>query len=90
MSQWSLHLSKEAEQDLAELDSPIRKRIIEKLEWLVGNFASLTPAPLGAEWSDFFKLRIGDWRVVYKIEWAPHRIIVEYIDRRDKIYKRKQ
>lgn len=65
MSQWSLHFSKEAEEDLAELNSPIRRSIIEKPEWLMENFASLIPAPLGAEWSDFFKLRVGDWRVVY-------------------------
>ncbi|MBI3442292.1 MAG: type II toxin-antitoxin system RelE/ParE family toxin [Candidatus Sungbacteria bacterium] len=89
MSRWSLHFSKEAEQDLAELDSPIRTRIIVKLEWLMENFASLTPAPLAAEWSDFFKLRVGDWRVVYTIHWTDHRIVVEYIDRRDKIYKRR-
>ncbi len=88
MSQWVLHFSKEAAQDLAELDSPIRRRVIEKVEWLIENFTSLTPAPLAAEWSDFFKLRVGDWRVVYKIEWSDHRIVVEYIDRRDKIYKR--
>jgi len=89
MSQWSLHFSKQAEGDIVVLDLSIRKRIIEKLEWLMEHFDSLIPAPLGAEWSDFFKLRIGDWRVVYRIHWVNHRIIVEYIDRRDKIYKRK-
>ena len=89
MFRWSLHFSKDAEEDLAALDFPIRKRIIEKLEWLMENFDSLIPAPLGAEWSDFFKLRTGNWRVVYKIYWTDHRIIIEYIDRRDKIYKRR-
>ena len=89
MSQWSLHFSKQAEGDIAVLDLLIRKRIVEKIEWLTENFDSLIPVPLGAEWSDFFKLRVGDWRVVYRIHWANHRIIVEYIDRRDRIYKRK-
>lgn len=89
MSQWSLHFSKQAEKDIAALDVSIRTRIIEKLEWLMEHFDSLIPAPLGAEWSDFFKLRVGDWRVVYTIHWADHRIVVEYIDRRDKIYKRR-
>lgn len=89
MFQWSLHFSKQAEGDIAVLDVLIRKRVIEKLEWLMENFDSLIPVPLGAEWSDFFKLRVGDWRVVYTIQWVNHRIIVEYIDRRDKIYKRR-
>lgn len=89
MSQWSLEFSKQAEEDIAALDFSIRTRILEKLEWLVKNFDSLIPVPLGGEWSDFFKLRVGDWCVVYQIYWASHRIIVDYIDRRDKIYKRR-
>ncbi len=89
MTQWSLHFAEEAEEDLGTLDLPIRRRMLEKLEWLMENFDSLIPAPLGAEWSDFFKLRAGDWRAMYKIQWADHRIVVEYIDRRDKIYKRR-
>ena len=56
MSVWSLEFTKQAEKDLNMLDRSIRVRIIEKLEWLLENFDSLFPAPLAAEWSDFFKL----------------------------------
>jgi len=53
------------------------------------NFDQITPLPLGDKWRGFFKLRIGDWRVVYEIEISKRLITIHYIDHRDKIYKRK-
>ena len=69
MPEWSLEFTKRAEKDLDSVDRPVRVRIVEKLEWLLENFDSLFPAPLAAEWSDFFKLRVGDWRVVYRVDY---------------------
>ena len=89
MSQWSLGFEPKADKDLAGLDNVIRGRIIEKLNWLLKNFDSLFPAPLHNEWRDFYKLRIGDFRVVYQINWQKHSITICYIDNRNKVYKRK-
>lgn len=89
MSYWVLEFAPEAEQDLAKLDRDLRRRINEKLDWLQAHFDKITPSALGDEWRGFFKLRIGDWRVIYKVEWDRNLIIVWIIDRRDKVYKRK-
>ena len=89
MARWQLGFSGNAERDLAALDRSLRRRIIDKLEWLAANFDYITPLPLSESWRGFFKLRIGDWRVVYEIKHAQYLISVCYIDRRDKIYKRK-
>jgi mRNA interferase RelE/StbE len=90
MSKWSLDFTPEAEDDLERLDKNLQKRIGEKLEWLQDNFDKIIPSALGSEWRGFFKLRVGDWRVIYKVKWDKNQIIIYVIDRRDKIYKRKK
>ena len=82
MAQWSVEFSKKAEEDLAKIDRPVRRRIIQKLEWFAENLDSLFPAPLHAEWSDFFKVRVGDWRAVYEINQKEHKIIIEMVTKR--------
>ena len=89
MARWSLDFSPEAERDLAKLDHEMCRRVIDKLDWLIENFESILPLPLHAGFKDFYKLRIGDWRVVYKINWTNEIIHVCYIDHRGKIYKKK-
>jgi len=89
MSKWLLDLAQEADDDLAQLHHVIRKRVIEKLGWLQDNFDMVTPLPLGNNWRGFFKLRIGDWRVIYKTDWDKNKITVVVIDHRTKIYKRR-
>ena len=90
MASWSLKFSPGANKDLSKLDSEIRLRVIEKLEWLFGNFDSILPQVLHAEFKVFFKLRVGDWRVMYKIDWIEHVIAIRYIEHRNKVYKKKK
>ena len=87
---WLVEFSRTAETDLARLDAPVRRRIIDKLEWLKANFDSVVPLVLGGEFRELFKLRVGDWRVIYGVDWESTRITVYYIDRRDRVYKRKK
>lgn len=89
MPQWRFQTTQEAEEDLARLDPQIRKRVVEKLQWLIDNFDHVIPLPLGGEWRGFFKLRVGDWRIIYEVEAQETKVTVHEIDRRDKIYKRR-
>ncbi len=86
---WTLEFNLDAERDLAKLSGEIRRRIIEKLDWLVNNFQNTTPIALTGEFGNFYKLRTGKWRIIYKINWENNKIIIHYIDARDKIYKKK-
>ncbi len=86
---WRVTFSSTAERDLQKLDRSVRKRIAAKLEWFRDNFEHLATVSLGYEFSDFYKLRVGDWRIFYELQ-SQHRIIrVVYLDRRDKAYKKK-
>ena len=86
---WRFVLTKEAESNLDRLDAQARRRIIGKLWWLIENFDTITPFPLDDPWKGFFKLRVGDWRIMYEVEHARKTVTVHYIDMRDKIYKRR-
>ncbi|MDP2638845.1 MAG: type II toxin-antitoxin system RelE/ParE family toxin [Candidatus Azambacteria bacterium] len=88
MPKWNVVFAKEAENDLDDLANVVRKRIIEKLSWLENNFDLTAPVPLGADWSGFFKLRIGDFRVIYKIDWSASEIFIVVVGHRSKIYKK--
>lgn len=90
MSEWRVELRKSAEDDLAKLDKPIQRRIIEKLTWLQENFEDVSSLRLNWEYDDLQKLRVGDWRVVYKVNWEKSVLVVYYINHRSKIYKRKR
>lgn len=88
MTAWLAEFRTSAEDDLATLDKPTRRRVIDALEWLSDNFDSIIPIPLGGRWNGFFKFRVGDWRVIYEMKPDKRTLIVHYIDHRGKIYKR--
>ena len=83
---WSVIFIKEAVNDLNNLDIQVRKRIIRKISWIEENFDKVTPLALTGEWQGFYKLRVGDWRIIYRTNWNGQKIIIHYIDRRDKVY----
>lgn len=71
--------------DLQKIDRPIVKRILNKISWLSQHFDSITPESLSGDMSGQFKLRVGDWRVVYIIE--KDEIVIKAIGHRREIYK---
>ena len=90
MNSWQFKITDKAEEDLAKLDAVVRKRITEKLQWMIQNFEYLTPIPLEEPLNGFFKLRVGDWRIAYEIENEKALATIHMIDHRDKIYKKLQ
>lgn len=90
MSVWGIAYSDKTVSQLEIINRPIRQQILNRLEWLASNFDTIQPTPLHGEWKGFFKLRIGDWRVVYDFESAKQLIRVHQIDRRDKVYKKRK
>lgn len=73
--------------DLSKLDKTVSRRIIEKLSWLSENIENITPLSLTGNYTDLFKLRIGDWRVIYDINHDQKVITVHKAGHRSEIYK---
>lgn len=77
--------TKDALDDLQKIDKPIVKRILNKISWLSQHFNNITPEPLSADLAGTFKLRIGDWRVIYTIEDTV--IVIQAVGHRKDVYK---
>lgn len=76
-----------AEADLARLDTPMAQRVLKKLRWLAENFAAITPETLTGQWQGVFKLRIGDYRVLYTCDRETQKIVVRFVRHRREVYK---
>lgn len=88
MRQWKFNITEEAQLDLNALDIQTKRRVLAKISWMVSNFEYVTPIPLGEPLKGFFKLRVGDLRIAYEVEYAENLVTVHTIQRRDKIYKK--
>ncbi|MDZ4853665.1 MAG: type II toxin-antitoxin system RelE/ParE family toxin [Nitrospirota bacterium] len=74
-------------EDLAQLDSGIANRIAAKIQWLSERYDRTQPESLTGHFAGLYKLRVGDWRVLYAID-PPERIMtVHVIAHRSKVYK---
>ena len=84
---YRIEIRPEALEDLNSLDSAVAVRILRKLEWLRENFSLITPEPLKGEFKGLFKLRIGDYRVLYTYDKAQKLITVHLIGHRHEVYR---
>ncbi len=78
-----------ADHDLESLDKPVAKRIGSRIKWLAENIEHIKPEPLTGEWVRFFKLRVGDYRVIYKIFHDEQMIVIHRVRHRREVYKEK-
>lgn len=76
-----------AEEDLARLDKTIAQQIANKIDWLSQNIASIIPTPLKGQFKGKYKLRVGDWRIVYSFEHVSHVITIYTVKHRSEVYK---
>ena len=87
---WKVELDRAAERDLDKLDPPTARRI---LAFLHGRLAplddprSLGEALKGSKLGEFWKYRVGDYRLISSIEDAVLRILVVQIGNRKEIYR---
>ncbi|MDZ8226649.1 MULTISPECIES: type II toxin-antitoxin system RelE/ParE family toxin [unclassified Nostoc] len=76
----------EALADLEKLTKAVSGRIVNKINWLADNFDQITPQPLTADLSGFFKLRVGDYRVIYEFDLDKKTIFIDRVGHRREIY----
>jgi len=76
----------EAVADLEKLSQDVCQRIISKIDWLAENFEQIKPQPLSNNLSDFFKLRVGDYRAIYEFSRIDQTITIDRVGHRSEIY----
>ena len=87
---WKVELSSLAQKNLDQLDPQIARRILSFLHERVAPLddpRSIGEALKGSKLGDFWKYRVGDYRVISSIEDGALRILVVKIGSRREIYK---
>jgi mRNA interferase RelE/StbE len=73
--------------DLKGLDRGIRQRILSKIQWLIEHVEEVRHRPLTAHWEGTYRLRVGDYRVIYGIDQEHRRIVIYAVGHRREVYE---
>jgi mRNA interferase RelE/StbE len=87
---YRVELSESADRELAKLDAQRRKRILKFLHQRVAKLddpRSLGEALNGSRLGEFWKYRVGDYRLICKIEDALVIVLVLRVGHRKEIYR---
>lgn len=49
MKNWNFRTTKQAQQDINDLDGSVKERILKKLSWMMDNFDKISPLPLSGD-----------------------------------------
>lgn len=88
---WKIELDPVAERELDKIDQQTARRILSFLHGRVAaldNPRSIGEALKGSKLGDFWKYRVGDWRIIASIEDGALRILVVRIGNRREVYRR--
>ncbi|MCX6554204.1 MAG: type II toxin-antitoxin system RelE/ParE family toxin [Candidatus Aminicenantes bacterium] len=87
---WSIEIVDGAKKDLAKLDKPVAKRIVSFLKDRLQKMAdprSIGEALRGKKFGELWKYRVGDFRIIAKIEDKRLIILVVRVGHRKNVYK---
>ncbi len=79
---YSVLLHPKANEFLEDVDSDLEERMREKLKTLSSN----PKEKKKLKHSDYWRLRIGDYRAIYEINEKEKKVIILYIGHRKKVY----
>ncbi len=72
--------------DLEKLTQTVQAHITKKIDWLIDKFDEIIPQALTANLSGFYKLRVGDYRVIYEFDREEKIIFINRIRHRREVY----
>ena len=84
---YTIIIGSNARKEIRRLSADIIVRINEKLKEFSETFEIQTPVPLGGNLKGLFKLRVGDYRIVYKYDRSKRIIIVVSVKHRSAVYR---
>ena len=84
---YKVSYSKEAEKSLLKIPHKTAKLIREKIEAIAVNPFAKHPNAKKLQGREGYRLRVGDWRVMYKIQNEKLIIIVLKVASRGEVYK---
>jgi mRNA interferase RelE/StbE len=86
---YHIRVLEEASRELARLDKPVGRRIAERINWLAANLDSIRPEALRGDLIGLYKLRVGDYRVIYEVIRNEKTIVIHAVGHRREIYRKR-
>lgn len=86
---YRLRILEAAIRDLARLDKRVARRIVRRIRWLAANLETVRLEALTADLAGLYKLRVGDYRVVYEVLRSERTILIHAIGHRSEIYRKR-
>jgi mRNA interferase RelE/StbE len=91
MATWKVEVDKEAKRDLEKLDPQVIRRVerflFERIA-VLDDPRSIGEALRGSRLGEFWRYRVGDWRIICKIEDARLIVLALRVGHRREIYDR--
>jgi len=74
--------------DLRAPEQTMAQRLLDKTKWLASNVANLRLDPLHSDLPGMVQYAVGDWRILYSIDWEEHVVAIHRVGTRDELYRR--
>lgn len=87
---WRIEFDAAAKKDLAKLDKPVAKRIVSFLRDRIApaeDPRAIGEALRGSKLGEFWKYRVGDYRIICAIEDGELRVLVVRLGNRREVYR---
>lgn len=87
---WQIEFGDAAKKDLTKLDRPVAKRITTFLRErvsAVNDPRSVGEALKGSKLGEFWKYRVGDYRIICHLEDSQLRVLVVRVGNRREVYR---
>ena len=65
--------------DLAQIDTAMAQRLLDKTKWLASNAGNLRHEPLAADFPSISQYAVGGWRIFYALDQSSHVVDVHLI-----------
>jgi mRNA interferase RelE/StbE len=86
---YTVSLSREAFASLSALDRSTAQRILDRISWLSLHVEDVNHKSLSGQLRGAFKLRVGDYRVIYELNRGSSLLTIRFIAHRSEVYKNK-
>jgi mRNA interferase RelE/StbE len=83
---FAIKLDKQADKFLIKCSKDLFDRIIKKLKELEVNPVPHDSKRIQAYSEPTFRIRVGDYRALYRVNYEEKRIIVVKVDKRERVY----
>ncbi len=86
---FTIRILKQATRELGKLDKSVARRMADRIKWLGENVEKFKSKSLKGEFAGLYKLREGDYRIIYEIIRKEKVVAIHSVGHRKEIYKKK-